>query len=313
MREALLQFHLIRPLWLLLVVPIVIIWWKWLRSADPLRGWKEQMDPTLLQAVTIGQNGGNHWRSITLLVCWLLAALVVAGPTWRAEPDPFADDLSPLVIVLKSDAKMGNRDVSPSHLERARLKVVDLANTRKGQPLGLIAYAGSAHLVLPPTKDTSVVGQMAGEISSEIMPLPGDHLEKALATAGDLLRREQSSGSILIIADTVEGDLNLIAQTHRKQGAPQVEFLAINEPGSSEDQALREAARVLNAEVHPVTTDGSDLAKIVRATAHPPASHDGRGQRGVRWQEGGWYLLPILAGAAAWRFRREANGRENVS
>ena len=60
---------------------------------------------------------------------------------------------------------MESPDPAPSRIERAHLKIADLADIRKGQPLGLIAYAGSSHLVLPPTRDTAVVAQMAAEIS----------------------------------------------------------------------------------------------------------------------------------------------------
>ena len=125
----------------------------------------------------------THGPARWLLVGWLLAVVAVAGPTWRLEPSPFADDATPLMILLKADISMETPDPAPSRLERARLKIADLAAARKGQPLGLIAYAGSAHLVLPPTRDTAVVAQMAAEISPEIMPVPGDRLDLALRKA----------------------------------------------------------------------------------------------------------------------------------
>ena len=70
----------------------------------------------------------------------------------------------------------------------ARLKIADFAAERTGQPLGLVAYAGSAHLVLPPTRDTSVVATMAAEISPAIMPKRGDDL------AGALVARRADAG-----------------------------------------------------------------------------------------------------------------------
>ncbi|NUB16254.1 hypothetical protein GAY28_29230, partial [Azospirillum brasilense] len=49
---------------------------------------------------------------------------------------------------------------APARPERAREKMADLLALREGAPTGLIAYAGSAHLVLPPTPDASVVDSM---------------------------------------------------------------------------------------------------------------------------------------------------------
>jgi Ca-activated chloride channel family protein len=313
MLEAINNFHFIRPFWLLLVVPVVAIWWWWQRSADPLRGWREQMDPALLEALVTDPDRGGQWRTVAPLIAWLLAVLVVAGPTWKPEPSPFAEDASSLVILLKADASMEKGDVAPSRLERARLKIADLAEARKGQPLGLMAYAGSAHLVLPPTRDTAVVGQMATEIAPDVMPVPGDHLELALAKAAELVAKQETPGSILVAADSVDGDLGAVTEAYRKSGAPLVEFLAVNEPGSSEDEALRKAAHVLNAKVVPLTTDGTDIEAIVRTAARPPVSRSALEEKGTRWQEGGWYLLPLLALLAALAFRREARKPEEAA
>ncbi len=309
MIETLAQFHFIRPIWLLLVVPAAVIWWAWRQSADPLRGWSEQMDADLLGALVIGAERGGRWKDFAILGCWMLAVIVIAGPTWKPEPNPFAEDASSLIVLLKADASMENTDIAPSRLERARLKIADLAEARKGQPMALIAYAGSAHLVLPPTKDTKVVAQMAAEISPAIMPAPGDHLELALAKAGDLLSRQGISGSVLVIADTVDGDTKAIVEARHAHGVPSVEFLALNVPGSSEDDALRKAANALNARVESLTPDGTDIAALVRAAAHTPVSRTAGAQQQVQWQESGWYLLPILALAAAYAFRRDGNQR----
>lgn len=305
MSEILTQFHFIRPFFLGLIVPALVIWYAWQRYSDPLRGWREQIETDLLHALAVGEDGAQRWRDLAVLCAWILAVVVAAGPTWKAEPNPFADDSSPLIVLLKADASMEGSDVAPLRLERARLKISDLAEARKGQPLGLYAYAGSAHLVLPPTRDTGTVAKMAAEISPEIMPAPGDHLELALAKAGDLLKKQETAGSILVIADTVDGDLKAMAKARRDHGMPRVEFLAVNEPGSSEDEALRKAAAALKAGVEPMSADDTDIEAIVRASAHAPVSSMGSARGGVQWQEGGWYLLPILALAVAVAFRRE--------
>jgi Ca-activated chloride channel homolog len=313
MPEALANFHFIRPGWLLLAPVAVAIWWWWQRSADPLHGWRAQMDSALLEALATGRDRGGKWLIVAPLVAWLLAVVVIAGPTWRPEPNPFAEETAPLVILLKADTSMDKEDVAPSRLERARLKIADLADARKGQPLALIAYAGSAHLVLLPTKDTAVVAQMAAQINPDVMPAPGDHLELALTKGGDLLAKQETPGSILVVADSVDGDLAAITEAHQKHGKFPVEFLAVNEPDSSEDDALRKAARGLRAKVEPLTADNTDIAAIVRAAARPPVSRSALMTKGTRWQEGGWYLLPILALLAALAFRRESTKPEEAA
>lgn len=105
MSDFLGQFHWIRPAWLWLTIPTLLLWITWMRTSDPLRGWRSQMDPDLLKALCTKQHKAGA-PAVLLLVGWLIAVVIVAGPTWRLEPSPFAEDAAPLMIVLKADASM---------------------------------------------------------------------------------------------------------------------------------------------------------------------------------------------------------------
>ncbi len=297
------DFHFIRPLWLLLVPLAVALWWLWQREADPLRGWRRQIAAELLEALVTGRSGGKRWRAWPLLAVWLLGLVAVAGPTWQLEPSPFADDASPLMILLKADASMEQADLAPSRLERARLKIADLAERRKGQPLGLIAYAGSAHLVLPPTRDTAIVASMAAEIAPGIMPEPGDRLDLALEQAQRVLAEGARGGSVVVLADAVDTDPALLEPV-AEEFAVVLQFLALNVPGSSEDQSLRAAARRLSADVEAFSIEEEDVAAIVRRAARTPDAL--RGEQGGQWQEAGyWLVLPLTLLVLAALCRRE--------
>lgn len=305
MTAILTDCHFIRPAWLLLMPLVVGLWWVWLRYSDPLRGWRQQIAPELLKALTVGGESGQRPTAQWLLVVWLLAVVAIAGPTWRLTPSPFADDASPLMIVLKADISMEQPDPAPSRLERARLKIADLAEARKGQPLGLIVYAGSAHLVLPPTRDTAVVAGMAAEVGPDIMPVPGDRLDLALREAGRVLAAGGQGGSIVVLADSVDTD-SVPLQAVAADVSQSVQFLAVNSPESSEDNALRGAARTLGAHVEPFDMGGRDVAAVVRRAAHTPVAQVG-GQGG-HWQEAGYWLVPLLALAVLASFRRKEGG-----
>ena len=57
------------------------------------------------------------------------------------------------VIALDLSATMNAVDVQPSRLERAKQKIRDLLALRSGARTALVAYAGSAHTVLPLSDD----------------------------------------------------------------------------------------------------------------------------------------------------------------
>ena len=304
MPEALSNFHFIRPAALLLAPVAMLLWWLWQRRSDPLRGWRQQIDPDLLRALTVGNGSSNRIPAFLTLAAWLLGIIAIAGPTWKLEPSPFADDATPLMILLKADISMETSDISPSRLERARLKITDLAEARKNQPLGLIAYAGSAHFVLPPTRDTATVGTMAAEISPEIMPQSGDRLDLALRRATEVLSKSDQGGTLLVIADSVDTDLSKLS----KATDLPIIFLAVNTPDSSQDASLRAAASELGAKVETLTASGDDIAAIVRRAARAPVTK--AGAEGAIWQEAGYWIVPILALLFLANFRRESRPEE---
>lgn len=296
------SFHFIRP-WCLLFLPAVIgVWWMVRTLGNPFRRWQDVMAPELLDAATVNRDQRQKWRTYSLLTGWVIAAIAVAGPAWRPEPSPFADDPVPVMLLLKSGETMNQTDLSPSRMERARLKVADFAELRKGLPLGLIAYAGSAHLVLPPTRDTGVVATMAAEIGPEIMPTPGDELAVALTLAVKTLG--DRGGSIVVVADTVPAGTESALKEFRASYGVSVEILGVAREETPERDDLANAASNLRADLTLLTPDTTDVATIVRRIADTPiaVSVDGAG---TRWAEMGWWLVPIVALWVLSGFRRD--------
>ena len=292
-------FQFLRPAALLLAPVVVLLWWLWQRRADPLRGWRAQMDATLLEALS-ERRGARRFKSWPVLVAWLLGIVAVAGPSWQPEPSPFAEDATPLVILLKADVSMDTPDPEPSRIERAHLLIRDLASARPNQQLGLIAYAGSAHLVLPPTKDTDAVATMAAEVSPAIMPSQGDRLDLAIDRAARLFGDEV--GSLLIITDTASSATPALSDSHRRAGSPYTQILAIAPPDASID-TLQPVARSLDASLIPMGADDSAIDQIVRNAARPPVARGADGS--PRRKDGGYYLVPVVAALSLLPFRRK--------
>lgn len=315
------DFHFLRPAWLLLAPLAVWIWRQVRKSQDPLRGWRAAIEPELLDALTVGPiahpsedhatssrrkgpASSSCCRDAGLLAAWLLAVVAVAGPTWRPEPSPFADDPVPVMLVLRAGESMDLPDLAPSRMERARLKIADFAQQRKSLPLGLVAYSGSAHLVLPPTRDTSVVAAMAAEISPAVMPKPGDDLAGGIELAARTLGRD--GGSIVVVADTVaaEGESGLAAL--RLEGAVPVHFLAVARADTPEWNSLRRAAATLRGDVTLLTPNHEDVQSLVRRVAETPVAI-GDAAAGTRWADAGWWLVSVIAILSQGAFRHVRN------
>ena len=286
------QFHFLRPWALVLIVPAILLWLASRSAADSTRRWARVIDPDLLKLLTVG--GPSRWRLLPhdlLLAGWIVATLAIAGPSWQREPSPFADAERPVMIVLRVAPSMMTTDLAPTRLDRARQKIADLLKAHDGMPAGLIAYSGSAHLVLPPTPDRDIVLSLAQSLSPAIMPREGDRLDDAVALADRILKDGGQGGSILVVADSVAPDQTTPNQT----GKVPYTLLAM----------LPELTPLPSVEARIVrtTVDDADIKALSRrlATAAAPPAAPGEGER---WQDAGYWLTPLMALLAMGWFRR---------
>lgn len=302
--NSLAHFHFLRPEWLWLLLPLSLLAWMAIRQQQRKDRWQAVMAPHLLEALLVNpERGKQRFEPATLLlVCWLLGTLALAGPAWNKEPTPFTEEQSALVIVLRVSPDMLAQDIQPSRLQRAVHKIRDLLELRADGRTALVAYAGSAHLVMPLTRDAEVISTFAGELEPDIMPLPGDAVSSAIALANQVLKKAQTAGSIVLLTDAIDPaefealrqaestDVHILAMA----AGPEVLPPANSPPAPPLDEArLREAANVLGGSLTLATIDDADVRRlngqVARSFANAPPSE------GERWRDAGYYLLPLIA------------------
>jgi Ca-activated chloride channel family protein len=224
----------------------------------------------------------------------------VSGPTWKKEPTPMTEDQSALFIVLKVTPEMLAQDVQPSRLQRSAQKIGELLALRPGSRSGLIAYAGSAHLVMPLTSDPEVIRFFAGELTPEVMPESGDDPVQAIALANQRLQTSGLPGSILLVADHVTPEQSQELARLRDAGGADVHVYAMAAgpdvivPSGSppaavlDESAMARAARAGGGSLVVVSPDDRDLrqlaGQIERSIEAAPL------REGERWFDFGYWL-----------------------
>lgn len=293
------DFHFIRPLFLLAFLPVIFAAIFLIRRQKDGAAWLGMIDPNLLKHLIVGEGKENKIKPMHILCAiWGLSVIALSGPSWREQASPFSDDQAGLVIVLKMSGSMEAEDVQPSRLERAKFKMRDLLEQRSGAASGLIVYSGSAHLVMPLTKDDSIISTMAEGLTPAVMPTEGDALSAALISAEKLLIEAGVPGSVLVIADSVDpGQAGRLAEV--ASDLP-VQFLSIQPSQSPSDAGLLAAAKARGAELV-VMTDGDEdvtrLNTLAQSKMLATTANDGS----ERWEDAGYWLLPlILLGAVFW-------------
>ncbi|MEX0281823.1 MAG: VWA domain-containing protein, partial [Arenibacterium sp.] len=290
-------FHFLRP-WCLVLLPIVaLLWWRIRDHGQAKTAQADGLAPHLRDALTLGGNQNRRLQPVDgvalAVVCVVLGA---AGPTWSRVPDPFLAQTAPLVIVLEVTPSMDMTDITPSRLERGKQKIRDLLDLRAGARTGLVAYAGSAHRVVPLTEDAGIMRPYLEGLTSDIMPSEGNAAALAFEIATELLEQESTPGAILYVLDGIGLEsVESIASSDQTS----VAFLSML-PDGQRDQGLDRVAgnRVISA-----TADGSDMRRLDRLlnAAFRRAMIEGENQQ---WEDRArWLAWPAALLVLLW-FRR---------
>lgn len=317
------DFHFLRPWWLLAILAAIAILWLASRQSDMRLRWRDMIAPQLLDHLVSDDPSKGRLRPYHLTAMLIaLAALALAGPTWQRELPPFVQDEAPLVIAIDLSQTMDAIDVTPSRLERAKLKVHDILAARPAARTAIIAYAGSAHLVLPLTDDAALVRTYVDSLATRIMPVAGKNTAVALAAAEKTLENGQAPGTILLMTDGV--DAASFDQVARFGGSNNVVLLAIgtaeggpvktSDGGFASNAAggrlfakldVDELKRLQSAgsiSVATFTSDDSDVRWVVERIKTHFAQKAAEAE--TRWRDLGWWLtIPIML-LAALSFRR---------
>ncbi|WP_035603672.1 VWA domain-containing protein [Haloferula sp. BvORR071] len=285
------DFHFLRPWWLLAVVPALLLAWGMLRHADPAREWRGIIADHLVPYLVTGSRGKRRSGPVLwMLAGWIVSCVALAGPAWKREPSPFADDVAALAVVMKISPSMKTEDIAPDRLTRSVQKVHDLLARRGASKAALIAYAGSAHVVMPATSDAGIIDSFAASLDPKIMPSEGDAAAEALKLA-DRSLKDAGGGSILWISDGIAPEQHAALSQWRKSAGTPVKLLAPL-PDSPELASLTKSADLAGADVIRLTPDDSDISALERAAkfATPVSAAEGD-----RWQDNGYWLTPVLA------------------
>ncbi|HKS15545.1 MAG TPA: VWA domain-containing protein [Pseudomonas sp.] len=310
-------FHFLRPMWLLMIVPGLLLPVLWLRRQDPRRQLEGIIAPHLVEHLMTTPRQHRHLRPVHLLGAGLvLGALAAAGPAWVQDTPDFLDDRAPLILAVDLSPSMDADDVPPSRLAAARLVLHDLLKRRGGARTALIAYAGNAHLVLPATEDPALLDIFIQALATDLMSAPGKDALGAIDLALKLLAAERTPGTLVLLTDG--GDASQFpAIAKRVSGSPlQVLVLAVGSQstgllrdaqglprrdgqgrpveGTFDEQGLKGLAKAASAPLGSLSVDDDDLDWIdLHAQRHFKAAQGDDAQ--VRWNDAGYWLCwPLL-------------------
>jgi Ca-activated chloride channel family protein len=326
------EFHFIRPHWLWLIIPLLLMVALIRYVHKQQSGWQSVLAGHLYQHLITTQ-GIKKARPPLLLLgfCWILATVALAGPTWERLPQPVYQLNAGKVVLMDMSLSMRATDVKPDRLTRAKYKAIDLVNAISEGETGLVAYAGDAFTISPLSSDAQNLTTLIPSLTPEIMPIAGSDPALGLQAAIELLSNAgYQQGEIFWITDGINNQqMKEVSEIFNnsmfrlsvlgvgtQEGAP-IQLLdgellknrsgAIVVPKLTINN-LKSLSSASGGRYASMQADDSDINYLVEQTLieHDPSNDEDSQQEkfGDKWQEMGPYLLLLILPFAAYSFRR---------
>lgn len=284
--------QILRPWFLLLLIPCWAVVWLMLKNQDEKKTWLQLIDPHLLDHLLITQGQQTKTIRPAWLIGLLLGLMVVAlsGPAWQKKPVQYSDDHTEIVFALKVTQSMLEKDLLPNRLTRASFKMQDLLKQRQQLRAALVAYSGSAHLAMPLTTDSQILINFAQSLQPEMMPVKGDAIAQAIKLAQQQF--SVGSGTIIVLADSMNAEQIKKIQQDTSLKKARIVLFAIASAELINKVQMQKAASELGADLILMSADDSDIKRLLNLIDNNFQQAQNEQQE---YQDGGIYLLAFIA------------------
>lgn len=299
----LLNFHFLRPWWLLLLI-VPILFYSWVFKNDHnLSSWEKVCDKKLLQFLLVKGQSGARKLSVIMMYLGLISAIVIAaGPSWKKQEIPALESNTPLMIVLNLSSEMKNTDVTPNRLARAKINLTEILRDIKGVESGLMVYTDEPFLISPLSADNKLIINLLPAVSFDIMPLNGDRLDRAIKLAKEKIKAAgYKNGNVLILSADVGKSFDLALAEAKAARAENVYVNAVHvaQNGGKKLKDITEAGGGIFA------VEQNFNAKVFAKKLSETKTDWKEGQNLTEsWQDCGYYLLFIPLLCCLYFFRR---------
>lgn len=273
-------------------------------------------DPELLPWVMAGtmphERRYRYVRFLVMQSCWLLIAVAMAGPRY---PDPVRtpdrEQTADIMVLVDVSRSMTATDIKPDRLKRAKVELFQLLMHNKVDRIGIILFAGQAHVMSPLTWDRKVSRFYVESIQAGLLPTEGSNIQAAISLANAELLTSKNP-VILLMSD---GDFNLEASPGIESRIP-VHILGMGTAAGTslaaeeggwlyhdnrpvitrlQQQILKDIASSSGGQYETLTAESAMLNRLFQQT-----SNSKRSLRSVKAQDQSWvelypwFLVPAL-------------------
>jgi Ca-activated chloride channel homolog len=188
-------------LWLLIIVPLIYYIQLKMdkKSTGDIKCARLESDQLNLRS-----NWIENWRIISKVIYYGIACLFIialAKPYHYLQADDGIDDEKngiDIVFAMDVSLSMYSKDFEPNRLEVSKRLAKEFVNSRKGDRIGMVVYAGEAYTACPSTLDYKILNEQIDRINGEELEM-GTAIGIGLGTAVTRLRNDSIASKVIIL------------------------------------------------------------------------------------------------------------------
>lgn len=151
------------------------------------------------------------FKLLLLLVGTTVLFLAFLGPRWGKSDVVATQEGRDLIVLLDVSKSMLAKDLKPTRLDFAKLKILELISQFGAQRVALVLFSGSAFVDVPLTRDLDLLKSFLKNVEVETIASGTTALDKGIIEALKLYKNSgaRKSKLVLVVTDGEDFSLNL--------------------------------------------------------------------------------------------------------
>ena len=189
-----------------LFIPLVLVLIWYIYQGRKLRMKLENLgsEPVKKFLLNRVKHSRIYLRSRLMILGIIFILLASVGPQVGIKLTELTRQGVDILILMDTSTSMNAMDVKPSRMEKAKYELGRLINSLEGDRVGLIAFAGTAHLHCPLTEDYAAARLFMNMMDTDLISVQGTDLAAPIKLALDHIQGDEQKFKVLLLVSDGE-------------------------------------------------------------------------------------------------------------
>jgi len=189
-----------------LLIPFLLVLTWYIYQGRKLRMNLDNLGSTPVKKFLLNRvkHSRIYLRSRLMILGIIFIVMASVGPQIGMKLTELTRQGVDILILMDTSTSMNAIDVKPSRMEKAKYELGRLLNSLEGDRVGLIAFAGTAHLHCPLTEDYSAAKLFLNMMDTDLISTQGTDLAAPIKLALDHIQEDEQKFKVLLLVSDGE-------------------------------------------------------------------------------------------------------------